>query len=74
MVDSARGTESIRSLRWLDVCICADASEKNFAFAVREGCRELASEVGRVLERTKFQIRSPGRARSAVAPEAILEC
>ena len=36
------------SLRWLDVCICTDASEKSFAFAVREGYRELASEVGRV--------------------------
>ena len=30
------------TLRWLDVCICADALEKSFAFAVREGCRELA--------------------------------
>ena len=36
------------SLRWLDVCICTDASEKGFAFAVHEGCSELASEVGRV--------------------------
>ena len=25
------------SLRWLDVCICAYPSEKEFAFAVREG-------------------------------------
>ena len=33
-------------LRWLDVCICADASENRFAFAFREGCRGLASEVG----------------------------
>ena len=29
-------------LRWLDVCICTDGSEKGFPFAVREGCRELA--------------------------------
>ena len=43
------------SLRWLDVCICTDASEKGFAFAVREGCRELPSEVGRVSERTRFK-------------------
>ena len=42
-------------LRWLDVCICTDASEEGFAFAVREGCRELASEVGRVSERTRFK-------------------
>ena len=39
---------SDRSLRWLDVCICADASEKGSAFAVREGRCELASEVGGV--------------------------
>ena len=32
-------------LRWLDVCICTDASEKGFAFVVREGCRKLASVV-----------------------------
>ena len=43
------------SLRWLDVCTCTDASEKGFAFAVREGCRELASEVGRVSEWTRFK-------------------
>ena len=36
------------SLRWLDVCICTDASDKGFAFAVRERCRELGSEDGRV--------------------------
>ena len=29
--------------------VCTDASEMGFAFAVREGCRELASEVGRFL-------------------------
>ena len=43
-------------LRWLDVYICTDASEKLFAFAVREGCRELASEVGRFSERAKFKV------------------
>ena len=43
------------SLRWLDVCTCTDASEKCVAFAVREGCRELASAVGRVSEWTKFK-------------------
>ena len=38
---------------------------KGFAFAVREGCRELASEVGRVSERTGFKRRSKSiRARS----------
>ena len=56
------------SLRWLDVCICTGASEKGFAFAVLEGCRELASEVGRVSERTRFKRSSrsvvPGRVRS----------
>ena len=46
---------SDRSLRWLDVCICTDASGKGFAFAVREGCRELVAEVGRVSEQTKVQ-------------------
>ena len=47
------------SLRWLDVCICLDASENGIAFAVREGCRELASEVGRVSEsnvQEKFKV------------------
>ena len=29
--------------------------KKGFSFAVREGCRQLASEVGRVLERTRFK-------------------
>ena len=43
------------SLRWLDICSCTDASEKCFAFAVREGCRVLASEVGRVSERPRFR-------------------
>ena len=64
------------SLRLLDVCICTEASEKGFAFAVREGCRELASEVGRVSERTSFQRSSrSGRAKSCglktVAPESF---
>ena len=43
------------SLRWLGVCVCSDVSEKGFAFEVREGCRELASEVSRVSERTRFK-------------------
>ena len=43
------------SLRWLDVCICTDASEKGFAFAVRERCRELASKIERLSERTRFR-------------------
>ena len=51
-------------LRWLDVCIFTYASGMGFAFAVREGCRELASEVGRVSERTRFKRRS----RSIRAP------
>ena len=65
MVNRAQEAESIRedlcllrsdwSLRWLDVCICTDASAKGFAFAVRRGCRELASEVGRVSERARFK-------------------
>ena len=67
------------SLRWLDVCICTDASEKGFAFAVREGCRELASEVERVSERTRFKrssrsVRARSPALSSIAPEAVLEC
>ena len=67
------------SLRWFDVCICTDASEKGFAFAVREGCRELASEVGRFSERTRFKrssksIRARSRALMAAAPEAVSEC
>ena len=66
------------SLRWLDVCICTDASEKVFAFAVREGCRELASEVGRVSERTRCKrfsrsIRARSRALRSIAPGAGLE-
>ena len=47
----------------------SSASEKGFAFTVREGCRELASEVGRVSERTRFKRSSgpsvPGRVRFA---------
>ena len=61
------------SLRWLDVCICTDASEKGFAFAVREGCRELASKGGGVSERTtsRRSSRSPrarSRALRSIAP------
>ena len=43
------------SLRWIDVCICTDVGN-GFAFAVREGCLELASEVGRVSERTRLSL------------------
>ena len=89
MVNRAQGTEGIWgiqcllrsdwSLRWLDVCICTDASEKGFAFAVREGCRELASEVGRVSERTSCKrsarsIRARSRAFRSMVPESCLEC
>ena len=67
------------SLRWLDVCICTDASEKGSVFAVREGCRELASEVGRVSEGTWFKmssrsIRARSRALRSIAPDVVLEC
>ena len=63
------------SLRWLDVCICTDASEKG----LREGCRELAPEVGRVSERTRFKrssrsILARSRALRPIASEAGLEC
>ena len=66
------------SLRWLDVGICTDASEKGVTVAVRAGCRELASEVGRGSERTGFQrssrsIRAKSRALRSTAPEAGLE-
>ena len=43
------------SLRWLDVSMCTDASANGFAFAVREGFRELASDFGRVSQLTRFQ-------------------
>ena len=56
------------SLRWLDVCICTDASETGFAFAVCEGCHELASEVGRVSQRTRF----PSSSRSIGARSRAL--
>ena len=62
------------SLRWLDVCVCADPSEKGFAFAVREGCRELASEVGRFSEQTRFKRTSKSiRARSRHFIPSLLE-
>ena len=52
---------------------------KCFAFAVREGCRELASEVGRVSERTRFKsssrsIRARSRAVRSVALDVVLVC
>ena len=53
--------------------------KKGFAFAVREGCRELASEVGRVSERTRFKsssrsVRAGSRALRSIAPVVVLEC
>ena len=65
----------IWSLRWFHVCMCTDASEKGFPSAVREGCRERASEVGRVSERKRFvrssrSVRAQTRALRAVPPEA----
>ena len=67
------------SLRWLDVCFCTDASEKGFAFAVRQGCRELASAVGLVSERTRFKrssrsIRARSRALRSIAPDVGSDC
>ena len=67
------------SLRWLDVCICTAASEKDFAFAVREGCRELAPASCRVSERTTLKrscksIRARSRALRSISPEVGLEC
>ena len=83
VVNCAHGTKSIRgipclfrsdwSLRMLDFRICTDASEKWFAFTVREGCREQASEVGRVSERTRLKRSSRSiRARSR-ALRVVLE-
>ena len=89
MVNCAYGTKSMWenlmsspqcwSLRWLGVCICTDASEKGCALAVREGCRELASEVGRVAERTRFKrssmsIGARSHALRFMAPDVALEC
>ena len=53
--------------------------KKGFAFAVCEGCRELASEVGRVSERTRFNrssrsIWARSRALRYNAPGAGLGC
>ena len=52
-------------------------AEKGIAFAVREGCRELASEVERVSERTRFRsssrsIGARSRALRSIAPDAAL--
>ena len=59
--------------------VCTDASEKGLAFAVREGCRELALEVGRVSERARFKrssrsIRAKSRALRYIAPDVGLDC
>ena len=67
---------SDRSLRWLDVCICTDAIEKGFVFAVREGCRMLASEVGGVSERRRLKrssrsIRARSRARRSTSHKSV---
>ena len=64
------------SLRSCDVCA---ASEKGFPFAVREGCRQLSSEIGRVSERMRFwrssrSVRARSRALRTPAPEAVSEC
>ena len=53
------------SLRRLDVCICTDASGKGSAFAVREGRRVLASEVGTGFKRSSGSIRAESRALSS---------
>ena len=63
-------------LRWLDVCICTDASEKGFSFAVREGRRQLASEVGRRGQKFKSSsrsIRARSRALRSIALDVVLE-
>ena len=62
------------SLRWFHVCICSDVSAKGFAFAFREGCLELASEVGRVSERTTFKRSARSRALKTVVPAVVAEC
>ena len=82
MVNCAFRTESCLlrkswSLRWLHVCICTDASERGFAFAVRVGCRERASEVERVSERTWFwssssSVGAGSRALRSIAADAAL--
>ena len=87
MVNRARGTESMLenlcplrsewSLRPLEVRICTDASE--MGFAVREGCRELASVVGRVSEPTRCKSssrsnRARSRALRSIAPHVVVEC
>ena len=57
----------------LDVCIGTDASDKGFVFAVREGCRELASKVGRVWERTRLKS-ARSRALRSILPDVVSEC
>ena len=54
------------SLRWLDVCVCPDALEKAFAFAVRDVASWLRRLVGCV---HPCQV----RALRSIAPEAGLE-
>ena len=66
------------TLRWLDVWICTDVSEKGFAFAVHEGRRELASEAGRISVRTRFNrssrsVRARSRGFRSIALEVGLE-
>ena len=89
MVNCAHGAKSFGgilcllrsdwSLRWFGVCICTDLSEMGFALAFREGCRELASEVGRESERIRFKrssrsIRARSRALRSIVAEYGLEC
>ena len=50
----------------------------SFVFAVRQGCRELVSEVGRVSERTRLNrssrsIRARSHALRFIAPDVDLE-
>ena len=52
------------SFRWLDVCICTGASEKGFAFADREGGRELL-RADKVQEELQPGPSVPGRVRFA---------
>ena len=75
---SNSGALSILGVSFKFARACADASEKCFAFAVRQGCRELASEVGRVSERTRFKstprsIRARSRALRSIASDVVLD-
>ena len=60
------------SLRWLYVCICTETSEKVFVFANGDGWRELASENGRVSERTRLKRSSRSIRVSSIASNDAL--